>query len=318
MRIKDKTAESLIDLPLLQAERLGNTHLARAIAAGRFDPYPDGTHALGEKARRGTLAQNSGITEPAIAGGALSGFDSALPDHIQAALQKSLHDDDESLRAFLAMFDRRLLELRVRAEKAQVLVATQDVRGREVASFIDRIMRIVGRSGDDTRHLKTVLPLLSRVRSLEGLRNLVSWWTGRDVRVTASFEDVHPIEPSCMTRLSAHAHQSARLGQGALVGRFGRTPTGRLSVFIRCESRKEFRDLADDIEGTAELRSAVHQYLRDPVPTTFYADVARHMIKAPILSATPCQADQLGAYNMLTPQRAPHKRAFLKLSEIAA
>lgn len=318
MRVKDETAQCLVDLPLLQAHRLGNAHFERALAAGRFDPYPDGSQALGDPARRGTLARNSGITEPAIAGGALSGFDGALPDYIQAALQRTLHEDDDSLRAFFAIFDRRLLELRVAAQKAQVLVATQDAQGRAAASVLDRLSRMVGRDGADTRHLKLVLPLLSRVRSLEGLRNLVAWWTGRAVRVRAAFDAVHPIDPSCLTRLSAADQPSARLGQGAFLGRFGRTPTGRLSVFITCESRAAFRALAEDREGVAELRSAAKQYLRDPVPIALYADVARHMIDAPKISAKASQADRLGAYNMLNPGHAPEKRAFLKLFDIAA
>jgi len=318
MRIKDRTAQSLIDLPVLQAERLGNRHYERAIKAGHFDPYPDGTLALGDPVRRGTLAQNSGITEPAIAGGALSGFDGALPDHLQAALQKTLHDDDKSLQAFLAIFDRRLLELRVQAEKAQVLVSTQDARGQAVANFLDRFARIVGRSATDTRHLKSVLPLLSRVCSLEGLRNLVSWWTGRRVHVTASFDSLHPIEPASTTRLNGSGHQTARLGRGAILGRFGMTPTGRLSVYITCDSREEFRALADDSLGISELRSVAQQYLRNPVPLTFYADVARYMIKAPVISARVIRADQLGAYNMLAPEQAPNARAFLKLSDFSA
>ncbi|MEM1074117.1 MAG: type VI secretion system baseplate subunit TssG [Pseudomonadota bacterium] len=322
MRIKDSSATSLIDLSPLQAHRLGNTHFERALAAGRFDPFPDGTQAVGDRVQRGSLAQNSGTTEAAIAGGALSGFDGAMPDHIQAALQRSLHKDDESLRAFLAVFDRRLLELRVRAEKAQILVATQDARGSEAATLLDRLVRLVrckGKDkGKDMRYLRLILPLLSRVRSLEGLRNLVSWWSGRSVRVACAFDTMHPIDASCMTRLSRDAHHGARLGQGAVLGRFGKTPTGRLSVFISCNSREDFGELSRDIESVAELRNALQKYLRDPVPVTFYADVERRLVEPPKISSKPRQADRLGAYNLLSPQAAPEDRAFLKLSDIAA
>ena len=202
MRIKDKTARVLIDLPLVQAARLDVPHYTRALQEGAFDPYPDGTQS------GGVLAQNSGITSTALAGAPLTSFDSALPDHIQFAMLSAVHGDDTGLRDFLALFDRRLLALEVRARRASVLVATQDERGRTAASILSRLLRMLKRGPEETRYLKLLMPLLSRTRSLEGLREMLGWWTGSTVSVSARFDTLRCIEPD---------HVSA-VGRGAGAG----------------------------------------------------------------------------------------------------
>lgn len=312
--MKDTSLKKLIDTTPLQAHRLRNRHFERALAAGRFDPYPDGTHALGEPNLRGALAQNSGNAYTAIANGAFSSFDSALPDYIQTALQTLLHNDDESFRAFLSIFDRRLLELRLRAEESQILIASQDTRGNVGVNILEKLLRAVGRKGTDIRYAKLILPFLSRVRSIEGLRSLVSCLTGRSVVVSASFDNTDVIDPSCKTRLSNKAHHSACLGRGAILGRFGRAPVGRLSILIDCRNQLEFKELVENTTGITELKSVVFQYLRDPVPVTFFAEVERHMVKDPEISSTQNRANQLGVYKTFIPQRTPNERILYKIS----
>jgi len=318
MRIKDQTARVLIDLPILQAARLQDAHFNNALRRGAFDPFPDGTAATGSLALRGALAQNSGITETELCGGALTGFDGALPDHIQEALRSELHDDDDGLKTFLSLFDKRLMELEIRARRAAVLVATEDAKGREAASFLDRILRMVKQDGRDTRYLKLLFPLLSRVRSLQGLRDLICWWTEREACVCASFDTMHAIDGDSRTRLCSRSIGAAGLGQGALLGRFGRTPMGRISVSIMCDSRADLNRMVADTTALKELRSVVAQYLRDPVPVSIYADVQRNMLSAPRLSAHKSKADRIGAYNILQPHTAPTARAAIKLTEITA
>lgn len=318
MRIKDQTARVLIDLPILQAARLQDAHFTAALQRAAFDPFPDGTAATGSLALRGALAQNSGITETQLCGGALTGFDGALPDHIQEALQRGLHNDDDGLKTFLGLFDRRFMALEIRAQRAAVLVASQDAAGQKAASILDRILRMVKQDGRDTRYLKLLFPLLSRVRSLHGLRDLVSWWTQRDARVSANFETLRPIDADSQTRLSARANTAAGLGQGALLGRFGRTPMGRISVWIKCHSRADLDEMVADTGAIKELGSVVAQYLRDPVPVCIYADVPQNILSAPCLSARKTNADRLGAYNILQPQRAADARAAIKLTELTA
>jgi len=312
MRIKDKTARVLIDLPLVQAERLNVPDYTRALHEAAFDPYPDGTQS------GGALAQNSGITTTALAEAPLTSFDSALPDHIQFAMLSALHDDDTGLRDFLAIFDRRFLALEVRARSASILVATQDDRGRAVASILSRLLRMVKLSPEDTHYLKLLMPLLSRTRSLEGLREMLGWWTGSTVSVSAKFDTLRPIDSDSLSALTACTHSAVALGAGALLGRFGRTPMGHISVRISCANRGELNTLIGDTQGLAELRSVTAQYLRDPVPVSFYATITRSCLAPPCLSARPERADRLGAYHLLKPEHRPDARASIKLTEIFA
>ena len=318
MRITDQTARILIDMPLLQAARLEEPHFRRALAAGAFDPFPDGSQAVGDMSRRGALAGNSGITATELSGSALTGFDGALPDHIQEALQRGLHNDDAGLKDFLAIFDRRLMALDIRAREAAVLVATQDARGHEAADLLSRLMRMVRRVPGDTRYLKLLFPLLSGARTLAGLRDMLGWWTGRKVAVSARFETLRPIDRASLTKLSARAGQSAALGQGAFVGRFGRTPMGHISVRMTCDDRTDLDALIADTDALEELRSVTAQYLRDPVPVTFYATIARNCLRPPCLSVRRDRADRLGAYNLLQPERAPEAPADIKVAELSA
>jgi len=312
MRIKDMTARVLIDLPLVQADRLEVPHYTRALQEGAFDPYPDGTQS------GGALAQNSGITATALAGAPLTSFDSALPDHIQFAMLSALHADDTGLRDFLALFDRRLLALEVRVRRASVLVATQDDQGRSSASILSRLLRMIKRSPEDTRYLRLLMPLLSRTRSLEGLREILGWWTGSAVSVSARFDTLRPIDSDSLSSLTSCRHAAAALGQGALLGRFGRTPMGHISVRITCTDRAALDALIGDTQALAELRSVTMQYLRDPVPVSFYATIMRRCLTAPRLSAHPARADRLGAYNLLRPEHRPDARASIKLTQIPA
>lgn len=324
MRIKDMTARVLIDLPLVQADRLKVSHYTRALQEGAFDPYPDGTLS------GGTLSQNSGITKTELSGAPLTSFDSALPDHIQFAMLSALHADDTGLRDFLSLFDRRLLALEMRVRRASVLVATQDDQGCSPVSILSRLLRMIKRSPEDTRYLKLLMPLLSRSRSLEGLREILGWWTGSAVSVSARFDTLRPIDSDSLSSLSSFSslsslsslsscrYSAVALGQGALLGRFGRTPMGHISVRITCADRAALDALIGDTQALAELRSVTMQYLRDPVPVSFYATIMRRCLTAPRLSAHPARADRLGAYNLLRPEHRPDARASIKITQISA
>lgn len=312
MRIKDKTARVLIDLPLLQADRLDMPQYRHAMQEGAFDPFPDGTQS------GGVLAQNSGVTSTALSGAPLTSFDSALPDHIQFAMLSALHADDTGLRDFLALFDRRLLALEVRVRRASVLVATQDDQGRIAASILSRLLRLVKRSPGDSRYLNLLLPLLSRTRSLEGLREILAWWTGSRVTVSAKFDTLRRIDTDSLSMLTTSRKSAVALGQGALLGRFGRTPMGHISVRIACPDRTALDALIEDVDALTELRSVTAQYLRDPVPVSFFATIPRRCLAAPRLSAHPGRADRLGAYNLLQPAHRPDAWASIKLTQISA
>ena len=317
MRLTDRSSRRLVDFQVVQAERLQDRSFKSAIERAAFDPFPDGTHTTGADQSSGALAKNSGITELGLSGGALSGFDGALPEHIQEALQRSLHKDDESLKDFLAIFDRRLMQLDIRARKASVLVATQDAEGKDSVNIIDRLLRMVTKAKDDQRYLKLLFPLLSQVRSLDGLRDMVSWLTDRDVSVSVNFDTVHSIDAASRTTLSAKPSTNAGLGRGTLLGRFGRAPLGRIAISIACYDRQDLDKLASSSDWLTELKQVITYFLRDPVPVTIYADVMRHILNAPRLSAKKQIGDRLGAYNLLNPERAPNQRATIKLTEIS-
>ena len=310
MRLTDDTAQTLIDLPLVQAMRLRNPEVLRALSEGAFDPFPDGAAA-----DAGVQSKNSGLSEFGLTGGALSSFDSALPDHIQDALQQGVHSDDDGMKAFFALFDRRLMQLQIRAEEASVLVATQDHTGRQAASILDRLARLLKQDGEDPRYIQVLAPLLSRARTLDGLRDLVAWWSGRAVEVTADFSHKLPIDADCRTRLSATPSATSALGRGALLGQSGHTPMGRLSVRIICADRADLDALSQDTDLLRELQSVIAQYMRDPVPVTLFADVARAHLDAPRLSAG-TGAARLGTYSILQPERRPDARSAIKLAGI--
>ncbi|WP_282091776.1 type VI secretion system baseplate subunit TssG [Epibacterium ulvae] len=317
MRVKERGAKSLVDIPLLQAERLGQTVFRDALERAKFDPFPDGSRSVGADARKGSFAQNSGSAAPELSGGALTSFDSALPDYMQDALQSGLHADDDGMKAFLALFDRRLMQLELRARKASVLVATQDRSGQNAASILNRLARAIKRDNGDPRYVQLMMPLLSRARTLEGLRDIVAWWIGRDVCVSASFNRMLPIDSDCRTRLTGSGgarHFANALGQGALLGRQGQTPVGRIALSIDCENDEALQSLADDQSGLNELRDIVTQYLRDPVPVTFFAQIRREYLKSPALSARAEGAGRLGAYHLLQPERRPELSSSIKLA----
>ena len=313
MRLSAVKDHKLVDLPLVQAVRLRDPDVLRALSEGAFDPFPDGSTWADDSVQ----SKNSGLSELALTGGALSSFDSALPDHIQDALQQGLHSDDDGMQAFFALFDRRLMQLRVRAEQAAVLVATQDHAGQQAASVLDRLARLVKQDGRDARYIQVLAPLLSRARTLEGLRELVAWWSGRNVDVTADFSHKLPIDPDCQTCLSARPVASAALGRGALLGSSGHTPMGRLSVRIACADRADLDALTQDSTLLRELKTVIAQYMRDPVPVTLFAEIARVHLDAPRLSAR-AGAARLGSYSILQPERHPHARSAIKLAGILA
>ena len=312
MRIKDDTPSVLIDLPLVQADRLNNPYFQRALDQGAFDPFPDGS------VTDGAVAKNSGSFEARLAHGPLTKFDGALPDHIQFAMLAGLCAEDAGLRDFLAIFDRRLLQLQLRVERAAVLVSTQDQKGQRAASILSRLLQMLARGEDDPRLLKLLMPLLSRTRSFAGLRDILAWWTGSPVEISADFKTMRPIDRDSLGRLTSCPETGVALGQGAILGRFGRTPMGHISVHISCANRAELNRIIADTDALAEMRSIAAQYLRDRAPVTFFANLTRACLNAPRLSATAAQADRLGAYNLLNPARHPHAAAQIKLTQIPA
>ena len=105
------------DLQLVQASRLEDQRLKKAVTEGKFNPYPEGKF-LKSSLSSLEFADNVGHSNATYsAPSLLRSLDSLLPDYILEAMYRSLHDEDTSLYDFLGIFDHRLIELRIAVEK---------------------------------------------------------------------------------------------------------------------------------------------------------------------------------------------------------
>lgn len=308
----------LTSLNALQASRLELTTFERALDQGQFDPYPDGTASTGPTEQRATTARQSGAGPSQIAGAPLSGFDGALPDYVLEAMLHGVHNDDDSLHAFLTIFDKRLKQLELQIRRAALLVASQDKGRKTEASVLSRFARLGQNRDQNSRYIELILPLLSRSRSLENLQAILGWWTGRSTQVRVHFETRHPIRAESRSSISSRRNPTAQLGAGAILGRMGRTPAGHIEVLLQCEGTSDFDQLASGVEDLCALRRLITRYLRDPVPVTIYAQVQRDILQAPRLSSRSDKGSRLGAYNILCPGKQPEQRVKIKLTEILA
>ena len=308
----------LTSLNALQASRLELATFENALDQGQFDPYPDGTGSTGTTEQHATTTRQSGAGPSQIGGAPLSGFDGALPDYIFEAMLYGVHNDDDGLHAFLAIFDKRLKQLELRIRRAALLVASQDKGTRTEASVLSRFVRLGQNRDYNSRYIELILPLLSRSRSLENLQAIVGWWTGRTAQVRVHFKTRHPIRAESRTSISSRQNTTAQLGVGALLGQMGRTPAGHIEVFLQCEETSDFYQLVSSVEDLCSLRRLITRYLRDPVPVTIYAQVQRDILQAPLLSSRPAKGSRLGAYNILCPGKQPEQSAKIKLTEILA
>lgn len=318
MRLTSQSNHSLIDIPPVQADRLGLPEFERALQSRRFNPFPTGLHSVGQTENRGSTEKNP-ITEEsdALIAPVLSSFDGGLPDYIQEALVSGLHQDDSSLRDFLAIFDRRILELQVRAERARLLVSHEDSKGTAAANLLGQLLQSVSCGDKDRQTIEILLPLLSKCRSLEMLRRIIEWRSGRAVKVTARFGKRYPIDENSRTLMSASTRKASQaLGKGTLLGKSGQTPIAHIEVRLACKDRADLRQLSQDREVLEHLKNICVQYLRDAAPLTIFADVCRSQLRAPKLSARR-PTDRLGMYSLLSPHRSPNVTASIKLIDRA-
>ncbi|WP_310620651.1 type VI secretion system baseplate subunit TssG [Flexibacterium corallicola] len=314
MRIEEKAGQSLIDIPLLQAARMGLKEFENALNQGHFDPFPSGEQAIGEERHRGSILPKSQSGEQLrLLAPVMSSFDGALPDYLLEALIQGLHNDDSSLRDFLAIFDRRLLELHIRSARTQILVAGKDNNSTQVSNIISRMLVSVSHEEKSTHIAQILMPLLSRSRSLDMLRRIVSWWTERPVRINATFGKPYPIDNACLPRLSAKSKsKNQSLGNGTMLGRFGQIPVAHIGIHLQCNDRNDLTELTSDQEGMEHLNKLVAQYLRDASPVTIFAEIKRRHLSRPRLSSSQ-PTDRLGAYSILDPLRQPEKQTSIQL-----
>lgn len=298
----------LNDMSALQAQRVAEPRFRRALAADAVDPAPFGSTAMGDA---GAHAPQSHADDYSLSLQGLRSIDGGLPDYLIEEMYRRLNAGDRSLFDFLGMFDRRLTELSLAVEEHALLVAEQDA-GAGGDGFLPLVARLCGQSA-------AALPLLAelqtRSRSLSSLRRTLSWWTGRDVQVHADFSRAAPVDEACRTALGRKA---AGLGQGTLLGKFGRTAQGRIEVEIHCADRASFEQLLADSEMLRGFWQVLRATLRDPAPFSVFAVVPRDAVDVPRLSARRGQGTRIGQYNCLGRSRPQGKTTRIKLRNSAA
>ena len=298
----------LNDMSALQAHRAAEPQFRRALASDALDPAPYGSTAMQDA---GAHAPQSHTDDYSLSLQGLRSIDGGLPDYLIEEMYRRLNAGDRSLFDFLGMFDRRLTELSMAVEEHALLVAEQDL-GADGSGFLPLVARLCGQSA-------AALPLLaelqSRSRSLSGLRRTLSWWTGREVHVRADFSRASPVDEACRTALG---RQTAGLGQGTLLGKFGRTAQGRIEVEIHCADRASFEQLLADAEMLRGFWQVLLATLRDPAPFSVFAVVPRDAVDVPRLSARKGQGTRIGQYNCLGRSRPQGKTTRIKLRNNAA
>ncbi len=306
----------LLDISLLQAQRLALPQYEEALSGARFNPFPSGTDRIGnDEYESGFSHQQIAGERLSLAAPVLSSFDGALPDYIQEALLKGIHDGDDSFRDFLAIFDRRILELQIRASRVRILVSKEDATNTEAANILTHLLTWVSQKPEETNCIDILLPLLTRTRSLGGLRRVVSWFLGREVHITAHHGKKYRVSNSDRSRLSGrNREQSQVLGKGALLGRFGQISVPDIEVHIPCSSREELEELTQAPEKIEELQHIISQYLRDATSVQIYADILRKYLPPPRLSARKPR-DRVGFRSLLAPALRPNQTASINLLE---
>jgi predicted component of type VI protein secretion system len=281
----------LSDLQPVQGFRQQDADFSTALAQDRTDPFPHGGTRAGY---RGSTSVDSHMDRPALALMQIRSMDGGLPDHLIEEMLRRLHEDDRSLYDFLGMFDKRLNALALEVERQTIAVSALDA-GNLKPTLLDKVARL---SGGNRDAMQLSPELLSRSRSLTGLRRALMWWTSREVSVKARFDRQWAIDAKCRTSLGRQG-QNNRLRHGALLGGFGRIAQGRIEIEIFCADRPDFDALRRDGDAMASLRKIVQTILRYPTPFSIYAVIPRNAVGTPCVSARAERATRLGEYNCL-------------------
>ncbi len=300
-------SDLLNDMSPMQALRVVDPRFERALAWDARDPAPFGATAMPDA---GAHAPQSHTDDYSLSLQGLRSIDGGLPDYMIEEMVRRLNAGDQSLFDFLGMFDRRLTQLQLETEKQALLVAELDA-GANGPALLPLIAKLCGQSA-------SALPLLAalqtRSRSLSSLRRTLSWWTGRDVRVRAGFSRAVPVDEACRTRLG----RSNALGQGTLLGKFGRTAQGRIEIEIQCTDRNSFEDLLQDEAMLRGFWQVLQSTLSDPAPFSAFAVVPCEAVDVPRLTTGRGQGTRIGQYNCLGRSRRLGQTTRIKLRKSAA
>ena len=290
------------DLQLVQASRLEDQRLKKAVTEGKFNPYPEGKF-LKSSLSSLEFADNVGHSNATYsAPSLLRSLDSLLPDYILEAMYRSLHDEDTSLYDFLGIFDHRLIELRIAVEKLGLLITSQDKthnKSKEQTA-LHNIEKLQNLSNKRAGYICLLFVLLNGSRSLSDLKQIIYWLTGRRARVSAFFNKKEIIDLEARSYISTSKRSNNTLGAGTILGKKGVSNIGRIVITFRCQNYEEFIDVKNCMTINKIMPSVIKQYFRNDIFASIFAELETRMFDRPILSRDIKKSIRLGEYNCLS------------------
>lgn len=304
MHVRNGNIDDLDNVEAVQAFRLGQPDYREAVENDRIDPFPHG------KVDGAVASDGYGETHSLVSD-LLRSVDGGLPDYILEELFRSLHNDDRGLYDFLGIIDKRLLELSLRVDAETISVAQVDER-REGERLIERLQQLLGRNARPDM-LALIPAMMARSRNLEVLARIVEWWTGHKVVFRTNFETLRTVDPRALTQIGSVQGVNANLGHGAMLGRLGKTPQGRIDIELACDNEQSLEALTGNQDLLQGLRLILDGFFRDPTPILVFALIKRSALPAPRLKGRGVLGTRLGAYNCLTPELNPEFKTLMKL-----
>jgi predicted component of type VI protein secretion system len=307
--------QNLVDLDPVQGYRIGADNFHRLLNTNSADPFGHGSHLAGK--HRGSVAREGSQREPRLVTELLRSLDGSLPDYLLEALQGDLIADDQGLHDFLGVFDKRLLQLWLASEQRANLVSEADAEISRQGVITGGMSRLLGGGSAQTeaaaRLLPALLALVLRSQNLETLRRVLSWLTEREVRIRPRFNHKHHLDPDCRLRITRAKGQGNALGRGLVIGLRALPASGRLEIEILCRDAEDLADLRYGQPRLAAIHTLTSRFLRDPVPVSYFARVARRHLDPPRLSRDRGLAVQLGPRGCLDPAAKPEATTRVKL-----
>ncbi|WP_028299916.1 type VI secretion system baseplate subunit TssG [Oceanospirillum beijerinckii] len=246
---------------------------------------------------------------------ALSGVKGVLPAYFHEELLSSLHDEDRALDEFLNIFNHRYFQLLHQAiEKGhlQLREEQESQSGRLTRLAQRRILACL--SDTDTlatrseqSYLPYTLQLGMKVRSLTGLRRLLTGYFELLIHVEAAPQSIYRLPAGSATRLGQQLGQNQKLGQGSVLGRTATLCWQCIEIRVEPRNQQEYFRLQSDEHFSSRLRDLAHIYLREYTDLRLYLFVRREFIDQPRLSADRRLAVRLGEGNCLAPERYPEQ-----------
>lgn len=244
---------------------------------------------------------------------ALSGVKGVLPAYFHEELLACLHDEDSALDEFLNVFNHRYFQLlhqsvekghlQLREEQESHSESLTRLAQRRILACLsdtDTLSRSTGQS-----YLPYTLHLGMKVRSLTGLRRLLSGYFDLTFHVSVTPKSVYRLPVSAASQLGEYGGQNQRLGQGAVLGRTATLCWQGVEIMAEPGHREEYLRLQNDPYFAPRLRDLARIYLRENTELRLYLYVKREFIAQPQLSADSVRAARLGEANCLAPERYP-------------